>query len=153
MRYNKLGFTPLWTTRAKKNSMSQTGFTLPELLLASLILVFVLAGILSVFVNCGFLNESNRNLAVAISHAQYIMEEIRGTSFSQIESKVNNGDWDLSAAEIQSAPYNLTALSNEYINTNITQSGNPLGVSVTDTWTDRGGRSRSINLETLITNY
>jgi prepilin-type N-terminal cleavage/methylation domain-containing protein len=132
------------------------GFTLPELLLAAAILVFVLAGLLVLFINCLILNEANRNLAVALTHAQYIMEEIRDTAdadFTQLESRINNGVWDLNASQIQAAPYNLTALSNESIDTNITQSGNPLGVSVIAHWNDRGQRPRSVELDTLITNY
>ena len=129
------------------------GFTLSELLLAAAILVFVLAGLLALFINCLLLNEANRNLTVATAHAQYIMEQIKDTDFSQVETKINLGDWDLDASEIESAPYNLTALSNENIDTIVSQSGNPLGISVTVQWDDRPGRSRSAQLDTLIANY
>ena len=134
----------------------KSGFTLSELLLAAAILVFVLAGLLALFLNCLILNEANRNLTVATSHAQYIMEEIKDAAdpdFTQLESKINNGDWDLNASQIQAAPYNLTVLSNESINTNVTQSGNPLGISVIVQWNDRGGRPRSTELDTLTANY
>ena len=139
------GFTPPLRARA--------GFTLSELLLAAAILVFVLAGLLALFLNCLVLNDANRNLTVASTHAQYIMEQIKSTDFAQVESKINNGDWDLNTSQIQSAPYNLAALSNESINTNVTQSGNPLGISVAVQWNDRGGRPRSAQLDTLIANY
>ena len=129
------------------------GFTLSELLLAAAILVFVLAGLLALFINCLLLNEANRNLTVATAHAQYIMEQIKDTDFSQVETKINLGDWDLDASEIESAPYNLTALSNENIDTIVSQSGNPLGISVTVQWDDRPGRFRSAQLDTLIANY
>ncbi len=132
------------------------GFTLSELLLAAAILAFVLAALLALFANCLILNEANRNLTVATTHAQYIMEEIRDTAnadFTQVESKINNHDWDLDASEIESAPYNLAALNNESINTDVTQSGNPLGISVIVGWNDRGQKPRSIELDTLLTNY
>ncbi len=129
------------------------GFTLSELLLAAAILAFVLAGLLALFLNCIVLNDANRNLTVATTHAQYIMEQIKGTDFAQLETNINNGNWDLNTSQIQSAPYNLTALSNESINTNVTQSGNPLGISVVVQWNDRGGRPRSVGLNTLIANY
>ena len=133
----------------------KSGFTLSELLLAAAILVFVLAGLLALFANCLILNEANRNLIVATSHAQYIMEEIKNAAepdFAQLES----GDWDLDESQIQSAPYNLTALSNETIDTNVTQQDNDpdlLIVSVIVQWNDRGQRPRSAPLETLIANY
>ena len=137
----------------------KSGFTLSELLLAAAILVFVLAGLLALFANCLILNETNRNLTVATSHAQYIMEEIKDAAeldFAQLESRINNGDWDLNASQIQAAPYNLTALSNETIDTNVTQQDNDpdlLIVSVIVQWNDRGQRPRSAQLETLIANY
>jgi hypothetical protein len=84
------------------------------------------------------------------------MEEIKDaaeTDFTQLESRINNGDWDLNAIQIQAAPYNLTVLSNESIDTNVTVSGNPLGVSVIVRWNDRGQRPRSAELATLIANY
>lgn len=140
----------------KKNSISVTGFTLSELLLAAAILVFALAGLLALFVNCLVLNEANRNLTVASTHAQYIMEEIKDAAdadLSQLESRINNGDWDFNSSQIQSAPYNLIALTNENIDTNVTGSGNPLGISVIVQWNDRGGRPRSTELDTLIADY
>ncbi|MFA5356563.1 MAG: prepilin-type N-terminal cleavage/methylation domain-containing protein [Candidatus Omnitrophota bacterium] len=132
---------------------SQKGFTLSELLLASAILVFVLAGLLLLFVKCLVLNESNRNLSVALSHAQYIMENIRDADFAQLESDIGGGTWDLTAGQIQTTPHNLPVLNNETINTAVTQSGDPLGVEVLVRWDDRGQRQRSVDLETLITTY
>ncbi len=128
-------------------------FTLSELLLAAAILVLVLAGLLLLFLNCLILNEANRNLTVATSHAQYIMEQIKDTDFAEVETNINAGNWDLDATEIGSSPYNFTALNGEVINASVTQSGNPLGVSVTVQWNERGQRSRSTTLETLIANY
>ena len=131
------------------------GFSLAEILLAVAILAFVLVGLLALFINCLVLNESNRNLTVATTHAQYIMEEIRNMDFTQLESKINNGDWDLNATQIQSAPYNLNALNNESINTEyvIQSDVNLLGISVIVTWNDRGQRPRNVELDTLIANY
>ncbi len=129
------------------------GLTLTELVLAAAILAFVLCGLILLFVNCSFLNEANRNLTTAATHAQYIMEEIRNTSFAQVKSKIDNGDWDLDTLAIESEPYNLTALNNEFIDAQVTQSGNPLGVSVTVTWNDRRQRARSVSLRTLLTDF
>jgi len=136
--------------------LSYKGFTLSELLLAAAILAFVLVGLLALFINCLALNDSNRNLTVAATHAQYIMEQIKDAceqDFTQVEANINNGNWDLNGSQIQTAPYNLPALNNETINTNVTHSGNPLGLSVVVSWTDATGRSRSTQLDTLISNY
>jgi Tfp pilus assembly protein PilE len=129
------------------------GVTLIETVLAVAIMLFVFSGILTLFVHCTFLNETNRNLSSAMVHSQYIMEQIIDTTFYQIESNINNGNWDLDENDIESAPYDLTALKNESIDTQVFQSGNPLGVSVRVDWSDRWGRARFTTLETLATDH
>lgn len=133
------------------------GFTLPELLLAAAILAFALSGLLLLFTNCILLNAANRNLSIATSHAQYIMEDIKVAGFTGLETRIinNNGTptgWDLNVTQIESAPYNLSALDTETIETDC-GSGDPLGVSVAVNWLDRAGKARSIQLQTLITDY
>lgn len=137
--------------------LSDKGLTLPELLLAAVILTFVLSGLLMLFINCTVLNEANRNLTTATAHAQYVMEDIRAAGFGGLETRINNNNgiplgWDLGTTQIQSE-YNLTPLSNEAITTLVTQSGNPLGVSVRISWNDATHRPRQTELQTLITNY
>lgn len=122
--------------------LSKRGFTLAELLLAAAILVFVLSGLLLLFINCLTLNESNRNLTIAISHAQYAMEEIKNTAFASIQ----NATWDSSTISSRG----LTPLPNESVV--ITVNGaDPLDIITTVNWKDRGARNRSMALETLIT--
>lgn len=129
--------------------LSNKGFTLPELLLAVTILVITLAGVLTFFIKCVFLNEANRNLCIASSHAQFVMEDIKNTDFSSIMTNINAGYWDWNAATINSN--GLTALRNESIDTQ--GSGvEPVDVAVTVSWQDRSGRDRSTSLETLIGN-
>jgi len=141
MRYNKLGFTPLWTTRAKKNSMSQTGFTLSELMIAAVILAFVCANILLFFINSIFLNESNRNRSIAISHAQYALEELKNLPFGSI----NSTTWDSTTLTSKG----LNPLSNESLVITVTGT-KLLDIAVTVNWRDHGLRSRSVSLNTLI---
>ena len=147
---------------AAMNKRYLKGLTLAELLIAAAILAFVLSGLLLLFINCSLLNEANRNLTVAMTHAQLIMEEIRNQEsaavagdLAAIETQINNGVWDLDALAISSAPYNLAALKNEYIDTAVTTSGgsNPLGISITVTWTDRRSRNRQAILQTLMADY
>ncbi|MBU0549139.1 MAG: type II secretion system GspH family protein [Candidatus Omnitrophica bacterium] len=130
---------------------SKRGFTLTELLLAAVILAFVLSGLLLLFIHCLFLNESNRNLSIAIMHAQFVMEEIRDATFWGIEPSITTGTWDWSQADITSG--GLIPLSNETIDTSVTQSGNPLGISVMVNWMDRNARQRSASLQTSLTDY
>lgn len=126
------------------------GFTLTELLLGAVVLAFGLTGLLALFMNCIFLNESSRNLAVAISHAEYIMEEVKNTDFNSIKTKSDNGDWDWNSAMIVSQGLTATALESEYIDTNTTGT-DLLDVRVTVAWKDRSSRDRNTALETLIT--
>ncbi|MFH1678503.1 MAG: hypothetical protein ABH914_02660 [Candidatus Omnitrophota bacterium] len=131
------------------------GLTLTELLLAAGILVFVLCGLMVLFINCIFLNDANRNLTLATSHAQYILEEIRDSAFTGLEAAIDTGgNWDWSGANIEA--HDLALLPNESIDTSVFPSGSPLGVlgvSVTVVWQDRGVRPRSIELQTLIADY
>ena len=131
------------------------GFTLSELLLAFAILAFVLAGALSLFVTCIFLNEGSRNLGVATGHAQFILEDIKNTNFTSLKTGAINSNtyWDWNSAAITSK--GLAALNTESINTHGAWADeiakDRLEVIVTVTWKDRGLRDRSVYLETLVT--
>ena len=95
MKKNKSDFTPLDTTgKQKKYAKSLAAFTLSELLLAAAILVFVLAGLLALFANCLISNETNRNFTLAYSAIQAKMEEIKDTSFDNLDA-YNGTSFDL----------------------------------------------------------
>jgi len=136
----------------RKNIMKKT-ITIAEVLLAGILLAVVLSGILMLFINCMLLNEANRNSTVAITHAQYVMEEIRSTSFGSIQTMANNGTWDLDDTELAAAPYNLTVLDLEVIDTTVTSVGNLLEVEIGISWEDRRGRERSEQLMTRMIDY
>ena len=123
------------------------GFTFPELLLSTAILAYALSGILALFFYCFFTNEMNRNLSTATSHAEYVMESIRNTTFGNISTNINSGTWDLNTAAVTSA--GLSALNSESIDTQVS-GANPLDVTVTVSWQDRRQRNRTKVLETLI---
>ena len=125
------------------------GLTLNELLLAVAIMAFVLCGLLILFVNCAFLNDSNRNLTQAVSHAQYVLEDIKNTYFYDIETKIDNGDWDWVEADV--IAQGLNALSSEIIDTAHGINDDPLDVTVIVNWEDQRQRQRQTQLRTLIT--
>ena len=118
------------------------GITLAEVLLAVAILAFALTGLLMIFINCIFLNDANRNLTIACTHAQFAMEEIKNTDFASIASQT----WD-NATIISKG---LVPLDSESIIITVTET-EPLDVLVTLNWKDRGVRDRRTALETLIT--
>ncbi|MFC1658580.1 hypothetical protein ACFL1D_04245 [Candidatus Omnitrophota bacterium] len=134
-----------------KGMRNSSGLTLAELLLAAAIMAFAVCGLIALFVNCSFLNETNRNSTLGKMHAQYVLEEIRNANFTGVESAITSGNWDWAEADILAR--SLVPLLNESIDTGVFQSGNPLGVSVRVDWQDRRGRARQTQLQTLITDY
>lgn len=135
---------------------NKQGFTLAELMIAAFILTFTLSGLLLLFTNCMLLNDASRNLSVATSHGEYVMEQISSTAFTGLETRITDGGtngWDLGSANLQAGPYNFATLPNETLSTSIFQSGNPLGVAVLVSWQDRGPKNRSTQIRTYLTNY
>jgi len=130
-----------------KHTLSNKGFTLPELLLAAAILLFVINSLLLLFINIGLLNETNRNLSIATSHAQFVMEGVKNADFSTLGAVIAGGSYNYNTTSIRSA--GLVALRNENI---ITQAvgANPLDVTVTVNWQNRSLKNQSFVLETLI---
>jgi len=127
--------------------LSLKGFTLVELILTVAILAFAISGILLLFINCAFINEANRNLSIATSHAQFVMEDIRSSQFGTLKADINNGSWNWDTTAINSA--GLTALNIESIATQAAGT-EPLDITVTVAWQDRAQRNRSLVLETLL---
>lgn len=135
--------------------MNKKGFTLAELLLAAAVLVLTLAGLLALFISCAMLNDASRNATTAISHARVVLEDIRNAGFTGLETRINGGGtngWDFTAAQLQTA-YSVTPLTNETVATAVTQAGDPVYVSVTINWRDRGNRQRTTTLNTAVTTY
>jgi prepilin-type N-terminal cleavage/methylation domain-containing protein len=131
--------------------MKNRGFTMLELLLGLAIMGFALTGMLALYTNCMILNQSNRNSIVAISHAQYVMEELKAeTSLANLETKINSGIYtkftDLSG---ENTSVCCCDASNNCYSSCPTQ--DPQKVCVTDSWNERGTRPMSVSLQTLFT--
>jgi len=122
------------------------GFTLSELMIAAAILALVLSALLILYINCLFLNEASRNLSIATSHAQYMLEEIKYTSFATIAPNYNGVCINDGSIESRG----LSPLTAETICTTVTGT-RVLNVSVVVSWEDKGMRNRGLTLATLIT--
>lgn len=131
-----------------KSVLSDKGFTLVELLLAAAILVFAIVGLAALFINVALLNDANRNLTIATSHAQFVMEKIKDANFSSLSTDITNGIWNYNKAAIDTA--GLTALKGETITT-VASGTNLLDITITVSWQDRTSKNRSFVLEALIT--
>ncbi len=111
---------------------SSKGFTLLELLIASTILLFAISGLLYAFVSAQVMSESNRNLVTAANDAQFVLEQMKNLSYSQL------GAYALPA---------FTHLNDETLTLTRTIGPKTADVTVTVNWTERQ-RSRSFQLAT-----
>lgn len=120
---------------------------MPEMLLTAIILGYALSVVLAGYVNNVALDEASRNLSSAVSHAEFVLEDIRNTSFSSVAGNITSGNWNWDTSTVTAK--GLTALNSESIAA--TSSGtNPLDITVTVSWNDLRGRSRSRVLKTTI---
>lgn len=94
----------------ERKHASNQGFTLSELLIATAIFALALCGILLLFINCIFLNETNRCTYLAFSALQAKMEEIKNTSFGTLDSS-NNASFNLNGFPLNSATGRITVSS------------------------------------------
>lgn len=109
-------------------------FTLWELLIATVILVIVITGLLSLFVFCLMLNESNNNLITAVNDAQLVLEQIKGLAYSAITSY---------------AVPSFSNLSDENATVSFSSGTKITGVTVNVSWTEKQ-KTRTFSLSTYI---
>lgn len=121
------------------------GLTLAEVLIAMVFLVFVLTGMLALFIHCAFLNEANRNLVIATSHAQFAMEEVKSTTFLGVSPGYNGFCWNTAGITAKG----LSPLRDENLCFRVTGTTD-LDVTVTVNWLDLRSRARTTALETII---
>jgi len=70
--------------------LTRGGFSLIELMFGVSILLVVIIAALSSTINSMFLNESSRNIVIAANDVQYVSEQIKTQSFSNIPSYIQN---------------------------------------------------------------
>ncbi|RKY38479.1 MAG: hypothetical protein DRP75_04445 [Candidatus Omnitrophota bacterium] len=77
--------------------MKERGITLIEVIFATTLLLALLAGLLSLVLYCSNLQETSRNISIALNEARAKIEEIKSTTFSQIVSDYNAKVFSLSS--------------------------------------------------------
>lgn len=131
--------------KGEKNCRPKEGFTLLELMVAMAIFVSVVTGLFVTFTACVFLNRSNSNLIIAANDAQYLLEEVKGFSYSDVTSAYLSSNYDCSSPE---EFCNLDNSNNENFTFSVTGS-DIKEVIVIVSWTERQG-ARSFTLSTRI---
>ncbi len=119
--------------RAALNCKKNKAFTLIELMVAAAILAVMISGLLMTYVSCLFLNQANVNLTKAAGSAHFVLEELTGVSYGQIEDY---------------SPPSFGNLKNEIIGVDITEKSGRKEVTVEVAWTERN-RNRSFKLFTV----
>ena len=122
---------------------SNKGMTLAELMVAAYILLIGICGILLLYINCMSSSQWSWDSTVAVSHAQYVLEEMQDkTDLSQITST----DWNAWAKK-----NNLDTLPQENIEVFYTDpTANPLNIHVNVGW-QRKNNQNNISLATILT--
>lgn len=108
-------------------------------MITSAILLIAIAGLLSVYVNALLLDETNHEKVIAANDAQYVLEQVKGTAFADIEdyhSPVLNNlqNEDISDPTVTAVPGSTRVKE----------------VTVTVNWTGKRGRAGSFSLTTRI---
>ncbi len=121
----------------------ERGFTLVELMVSGYILLVGICGTLLLFVNFMKTTASSWETTIAVSHAEYILEEMQKapTLF-----EVMGRDWDEWAQARQ-----LKTLPSEKVQTVYADpAADPLDIRVSVSWAGRGGNS-NVALQTMLT--
>ena len=111
-----------------KKCQSRSGFSLVELMVASVFLVFVFLAVIVGYLKCMELNDLSRNSSFAIKAVKSRMETIKNTPFVQLTPLYNN---------VVFTSNNLTGKGVSYINTT-----NPdlQQISFVQCWKKKSGR-------------
>jgi prepilin-type N-terminal cleavage/methylation domain-containing protein len=131
-----------------KKFTAKSGFTLLELMIGVAVLVIALVGLIAAYIGCFTLNNSARNLTIAINDAQCVAEEIRDVN---IPSDIVIEDWTAWAANDPPAGGGCNSLDNEIVIVTYPAgtTAAPLQILITVAWTEKN-RQRSTRVATLL---
>jgi type II secretory pathway pseudopilin PulG len=121
------------------------GLTFVELIVTVAILGFALTTLLKFFVDSMNLNALSRDVTLAVSHAQYVLEDIRSSS-GVIKDQINNSVWNLSN-DSQFNTLGLLRIKNETITTT-QDNGTPITITVVISWQEDSGRQEQLTFLT-----
>lgn len=122
------------------------GFTFVEVLVTIAILGGAVGALLTFFVQSLELNNTDRDISLAISHAQYVLEDIRSSS-GVIVTQIDNGIWNYDT-DTEFSDRGLTRLQNETVQVQYTGTA-PLTISVALNWQMNNGRLQNMTFQTI----
>ncbi len=123
------------------------GFSLVEIMVTVGILAAALGGMMFLFSNSVVLNEDSRNTTLALSHIQFVLEDIRNTPYAMDLARIKIGDWAWDQAKISG--HGLTPLHEERITVEALGT-DPLTVTVIATWKNTYRRARTLAISTIM---
>ena len=121
------------------------GLTFVELIVTVAIFGFTLTTLLKFFVDSMNLNALSRDMTLAVSHAQYVLEDIRSSS-GVITSQIDNGEWDLDT-DGEFTSRELLRIESETIDVSH-DSASPLTITVVITWREKNTRQQQLTFAT-----
>jgi prepilin-type N-terminal cleavage/methylation domain-containing protein len=122
------------------------GFTFPELLVTIAILGGSVGALLTFFVQSIELNNISRDMSLAVSHVQYVLEDIRSSS-GVIVTQIDNGVWNYDT-DPEFSDKGLTRLQNETVQVQYTGT-DALTITVTLGWQMNNGRWQNLIFQTI----
>ena len=134
------------------------GFTLIEVMIAMAVLAVTILGVLMMLMAAEALSEDSKNLTTAVEDARSIMERVRkdvetNADMSTFVTNYPDSSYEDWVTDQQAAGTEFVNLDGEAVDVTLGNVGDdPLDVTVTVSWNDRGGRVRSTTLQTQITN-
>ena len=132
----------------KKATMKRRvrGFTFAELLVTVALLGGAVGAMLTFFVQSIELNNLSRDMSLAVSHVQYVLEEIRSSS-GVIVTQIDNGVWNYDT-DAEFSDKGLTRLPNETIQVQYSGTG-ALTITVNLGWQMHNGRWQTLTFQTI----
>ncbi len=125
-----------------------SGFTVLEVVLTLAIVVTIFLAVMGTYIGLAGLTEASRNTTRAMADAQVVLERIRNSSATNLAT-VTGTNWTTWAVN----PGGLTSLTNEVVTVSYLPGGanaDPLNVTVTVTWLERG-HNKQVAVNTLLT--